>query len=194
MRLQSPPSCGPGEFFFVTVYSAEFTSVMSFLPLGDEAPHVFTLFISRQRRNKSRRKQEDGGLSKASCGAVQERAESSEKYCAHSPPWRWIQALWILFYYRSICLPFYYSLGVNLSSARCCRISYWNSPPTLALWVDLLSPLTKQETKRRQLYPILFLRRQNHNQVFVGPRWSQSTRGVWKGKHEMDVGTGGHVV
>lgn len=167
------------------------------------AAHIHLIHQPTQwRRHKSRRKQKDGGLSKTSCGAVQERAELSKKYCAHSPPQRGIQAPWILFYYRSICLPFYYSLSVNFSSACCCRISYKNSPPTLPLWVDLFSPLTKQETKRRHLYRILFLRSQNRNRVFVGPRWSQSTRGVltahsapWQGKQEMGAGTvGGHAI
>lgn len=76
-------------------------------------------------------------------------AKKIKKYCARSPPQRGIQAPWILFYYGSICLPFYYPLSVNFSSACCCRISCKNSPPTLPLWVDLFSPLTKQETKRR---------------------------------------------
>lgn len=163
------------------------------------AAHVHLIHQPTQwRRHKPRRKQKDGGLSKTSCGAVQEK----RKYCAHSPPQRGIQAPWILFYYGSICLPFYYSLSVNFSSACCCRISCKNSPPTLPLWVDLFSPLTKQETKRRHLCRILFLRGQNRNRVFVGPRWSQSTRGVstahgapWQGERETaDVLTGGRAI
>lgn len=186
MRSQSPPSRGPREFSTPAVSNAELTFVTSFPPLGDEAPHTFTLFINRHNGDDT--SQDVSRKTAVYQKQVVVRFRKKKKYCA---PQRGIQAPWILFYYGSICLPFYYSLSVNFSSACCCRISCKNSPPTLPLWVDLFSPLTKRETKRRHLCRMLFLRGQNRNRVFVGPRWSRSTRGVstahgapWQGERE----------
>lgn len=53
VRFESAPTWQPREFFSLTIYNAELTLVRSFLPRGDEAPHIFTWFINPHNGDSS---------------------------------------------------------------------------------------------------------------------------------------------